>query len=163
MGYVDTEFAVDVFCGVTVSCVCEVVGRTLEDDISAAATGFGSDVDKEVGCANNFFVVLDNDDGVAFVSKASQNADKPGSVARVQTDAWLVEDVDGALESSSESCCEVYALTFATGESRGESVESEVSEPDFEQVFYAVTNFDEEAMSDGLFGVGEVEVVEPLL
>ncbi len=49
-----------------------------------------------IGGADDVGVVLDDEDGVAEVAEVFHDADELGGVAGVETDAWFVEDVEGA-------------------------------------------------------------------
>ena len=62
------------------------------------ASGVGTDVDEIVGRAHDFFVVFDDDNGIAYVAQLFQYLDKSVGIARVQADARLVEDVETAHE-----------------------------------------------------------------
>ena len=57
------------------------------------ASGFGTDVDEIVGIADNIFIVLYDNDRVAKVAELLENADETESVARMKTDARLIEDI----------------------------------------------------------------------
>src|SRR5699024_7065866 len=50
--------------------VSQAFGRTAVDNPAAVYTRSGADVHHVVGCANGFFVVLDDNDGVAQVAQA---------------------------------------------------------------------------------------------
>ena len=57
------------------------------------ASGFGTDVDEIVGIADNIFIVLYDNDRVAKVAERLEHADKAERVARMKSDAWLIEYV----------------------------------------------------------------------
>ena len=47
----------------------DFLGRALGDDLAAGVAGFGADVEDPVGFGGNGHVVLDDDDGVAFIDE----------------------------------------------------------------------------------------------
>jgi hypothetical protein len=51
-----------------------------------------------VGGAHGVFVMFDDKEGVASVTKATEDAEKLLIVARVETDGGFIEDVENALE-----------------------------------------------------------------
>jgi hypothetical protein len=99
------------------------------DELTAVAAATGADLDEVVGGAHDGFLVLDDEQGVAFVAQAFHDADQAADVARVQADAGLVEDEEGVHQRGPEAGGEVDALEFAAGEAAGEAVEVEVAEP----------------------------------
>jgi hypothetical protein len=52
-------------------CGWRLVRGGLADEVTAFGTGFGADVDEVVGFGEDVGVVLDDDDGVAFIDEAS--------------------------------------------------------------------------------------------
>ena len=48
----------------------DLFGGALGDEVAAFGAGFGADVDEVVGFGEDVGVVLDDDDGVAFVHEA---------------------------------------------------------------------------------------------
>jgi hypothetical protein len=52
--------------------VGDLFGGALGDEVAAFGAGFGADVDEVVGFGKDVGVVLDDDDGVAFVDEAME-------------------------------------------------------------------------------------------
>ena len=75
--------------------VGEVAGGTDGDDLSAAVASAGAEVDEPVGALDEVEVVLDEDDGVAGVDEAVEDAQEVGAVLEGQAGRRLVEDVEG--------------------------------------------------------------------
>ena len=71
----------------------QLLGRTLCNDAAAGVTAAGPEVDDPVGLGDHVQVVLDEDDAVAGVYQAVQDADQAFDVGHVQADGGLVEDI----------------------------------------------------------------------
>ena len=64
--------------------------------MAAGFAGAGAEIDHVIGAANRFFVVLDDEDGVAQVAQSFESAEQATVVARMQADGRLVENVEDA-------------------------------------------------------------------
>jgi hypothetical protein len=106
----------------------DVGGRALEDDPAAVVAGTGAEVDDPVGVRHDGQVVLDDDDRLAGVDEAVEQAEQPLDVGEVQAGGRLVEDVDAALLGQVGGQLEPLALT--AGQGRERLTEAEVAEPD---------------------------------
>ena len=73
------------------------LGRSGGDELAAFEAGFGADVDEVVGFGEDVGVMLDDDDGVAFIDEAMQHVDEFGDVLDVQADGRLFDEVEIAL------------------------------------------------------------------
>src|ERR1041385_5141815 len=74
----------------------DLLGGALGDDLAAGVAAFGAEVDDPVGALDDVEVVLDDDDGVAGVDEALQDAEQVLDVVHVQARRRLVEDVERA-------------------------------------------------------------------
>ena len=86
-----------------------------------------------IGRANDRFLVLDDEQRVAFVAQVVHHAHEPADVARMQTDARLVHDEKRVHERRAETGREVHALHFAAAQCAGGAIEREIAEADFAQ------------------------------
>ena len=68
--------------------------RALADDPPAVHSGPRANVKHVVGFADGFFVVLDNNHGVALVAQAFQGVQKPAVVALVQANGGLIQHIE---------------------------------------------------------------------
>ena len=91
---------------------------TLPDQFATVGTGAGAQVDDPVGCANGFFVVLDDENRVAEISHSLQRREKPGVVPLVQADRGLVEHVEHSHQLAPDLGRETDALALPSRESR---------------------------------------------
>ena len=73
----------------------------------------GAQVDHPVGHADGFFVVLDDDDGVAEVAQARQRREQPAIVALMKANRGLVEDVQHAGQARADLRGQPDALAFS--------------------------------------------------
>jgi hypothetical protein len=94
----------------------EVVEPTVGDDLAAVLPRPGADVDDPVRGPDRLLVVLDDEDGVAQVSKAGEGRDQLRVVALVETDRRLIEDVQDAHERRPDLGREPDPLSLAARE-----------------------------------------------
>src|SRR5262245_8388317 len=107
--------AAEVLCGKTLSALEHVIETAGGDDVAAAHAGTGAEIHDVVGRTHRFLVMFDDEDGVAHVAEALETAEQPVVVARVQADAWFVEDVKHADEAAADLAGEPNALGLAAG------------------------------------------------
>ena len=108
---------------------------TGEDDLTTVDAGFRSDVDEQVGCLHDLFVMFHHDHSVANVSQSFQHRDKSLSVTRVKSDARLIENVKGTHERASESSHQVDALALTARKRIGSSVERQIAQTHIVYIF----------------------------
>jgi hypothetical protein len=73
-----------------------------------------AEIDDMVGGAHGVFVMFDDKEGVASVTKATEDAEKLLVVPRVETDGGFIEYVEYALEIRTELRGEADTLGFAS-------------------------------------------------
>src|SRR3990170_43337 len=106
-------------------------GGALGDDVAAGVAAFGAEVEDPVGGFDDVGVVLDDDDSVAEVGEAVEDAEELLDVVEVQAGGGLVEDVEGAAGlAAGELAGQLDALGFAAGECSGGLAKLEVAEAD---------------------------------
>lgn len=66
----------------------------LGDDGAAIGTGFGAEVDEVVRLGGEVHVVLDDDDGVAFIDQAMEDVGEAGDVLLVEADGGFLDEVE---------------------------------------------------------------------
>ena len=109
-------------------------GVPFGDDQATAAAAFGTHVDDPVGRFDDVEVVLDNDDGVAAVGKALQDAEQFLDVGEVETGGRFVQDVHRAAGGSSGQLGrELDPLCLAAGKLGGRLAEVDVAQSDILQ------------------------------
>ena len=67
------------------------------DDLAAGVTRFGADVEDPVGLGGDGHVVLDDDDGVAFIDEAVEDVDEALDVFEVEADGGFFDEVEVTL------------------------------------------------------------------
>ncbi len=109
----DIFFATEKF-----TCLCvrfeELLVCSLEYDITTMDTRSWSYIDYFIGSRHDVFVMFDNDNGIAEVDEFSKVVDKESTVARMETDRRLIEDIGDTLEASSYLGGETDTLRFAS-------------------------------------------------
>ena len=108
---------------------------------AAALTATGTDVDQIVRCADDLFVVLDYEQGIAFVAQVVHHAHEPPNVARMQSDAWFVHDEECVHQRCAETGGEIDPLHFAAAQGASRTIEGEITDADFAKVTEARANF----------------------
>ena len=96
-----------------------------------------------VGGADDVFVVFDDDDGVAHITKLAQDPNESVGVARMEPDGGFVEDVETAHQATAERSGEVDTLAFAARKRIAEAVEREIAESHFVEEAEAAADLDE--------------------
>ena len=135
----------------------EIIGGAAVEEVSARAAAAGADVHEFVGSADDGFLVLDDEEGVALVAEAAEDFDEARGVAGVKAHAGFVEDEEGVDERGAEAGGEVDALDFAAGERAGRAVEREVAEADAAEVGHAGGDLFVDELGGGV-GVGDREI-----
>ncbi len=135
------DFAGEVAAGEGAGCVHDVGGRAGGDDLTAESASARAEVEDVVGVADGFFVVLDDEDGVAEVAEGFERGDEALVVALVKADGGLVEDVEDAAEAGADLGGEADALAFAAGEGGSVAVEGEIAEADRVEELQALDDF----------------------
>ena len=64
------------------------------DDFAAAVAGFGAEVEDPVGFGGDGHVVLDDDDGVAFIDEAVEDVDEAADVLVVEADGGFLDQIE---------------------------------------------------------------------
>ena len=134
--------------------------RSGEPHIAPVFTGSRSEVDDVIARADDFGVVLDDDDGVAVVAQLLEDPHEPAGIARVEADRRLVQDVERVHERGPDRRGEVDALQLASGERPGLPVEREVAETDLDEVAEARADLFEDEVRHLRLRTREVEASE---
>src|SRR5438093_12908625 len=88
--------------------------RAADQDFPAVITGAGADVDQIIAVADAVLVVLDHEHCVTDITQPAERADKPGVVALVQADRWLVKNVANADKTGAYLCRQANSLGLTT-------------------------------------------------
>ena len=127
---------------------CDFLGAAVGDQVPAGVARAGAEVHHVVGAANGFFVVLDDEHGVAQIAQLFERGDQAVVVARVQADGRLVQHVEHAAQARADLRGQANALRFAAGKRGGGAVQAEIAEADGEQEIEPRGNFREGAAGD---------------
>ena len=136
----------------------DLLRRALRDDVAAEAASAGAEIEHIIGMADGFFIVLDDQDGIAQVAEFFQSFNQAVVVALMEADGGLVEDVENAAQARANLRGEANALAFAAGKRGGVAVERKVVEADGAKKFEALGNFAANALGDQGFALSELEV-----
>ena len=149
------QFAAQVTPRQRIGAALDFFRAALGDQIPARVARAGAEVHHVVGAANGFFVVLDDEHGVAQVAQFFERGDQAIVVARVQADGRLVQHVEHAAQLRADLRRQANALRLAAGKRRGGAVQAEVAEPDGEQKIEARGDFGEGAAGDVHLPLGQ--------
>jgi len=109
----------------------------LGHDLAAVGAGFGAEVDEVVGFGGEVHVVLDDDDGVAFVGEAVEDVGELCNVLLVEADGGFLDEVKVGVGGADvgdfgaalgELGDELETLGFASAEGGAGLAEGEVAE-----------------------------------
>ena len=92
----------------------DLLPGSLSDNFSPVDSCPWTEIDNMVGGAHGVFVMFDDKEGVASVTKATEDAEKLLIVARVETDSGFIEYVEYALKIRTELRGEADTLGFAS-------------------------------------------------
>ncbi len=92
----------------------DFIQRALDDDLAAARTGPGTDVDDVGGAGDDLLVMLDHDHGVVHFGQPLEDIHQSPRVAGVQPDGRLVQHVADAGQSAADLRGQPDALPLTT-------------------------------------------------
>ena len=107
--------------------------RASGDHLPTMPARAGAEVNHIVRGGDHVEVMLDDEDGVAEVAQAAQDADQALGVALVQPDGRLVEDVEHAAQLGAEQRRQAQPLRLASGERRRPALQRQVASADLDQ------------------------------
>ena len=87
-----------------------------------------------IGRADDRFLVLDDEERVAFVAQVMHDANQAADIARMQADARLVHHEERVHERGAEAGREIDALDFAAAQGARRAIEGEIAEADFAEI-----------------------------
>ena len=108
----------------------QALHRSLEDHLSAGATGMRSQIDHVVGDRDDLRLVFDHEHGVALVAQLQQQRVHARDVVRMQSDGRLVEDVRHVSQRRSEMTDHLGALCLPAGQGAGRPFQGQISQAD---------------------------------
>ena len=85
------------------------------ENLAAALTGEGADIDKPVGFGNQVHVVLDQQHGVAGVDEAAADVQNRAALGRVEARGGLVQHIGNAEEPGAQLGRQAQALQLTAG------------------------------------------------
>ena len=140
----------------------DALDRSRVHDLAAVFARTGTDVDDPVTRADRLLVVLDDDHGVAEITKSGERVDQAAVVALMEPDRGFVEDVQGADESGADLRREADSLCFTAGERARRARQREVVEADVEQEAEPGIDLFGDAFGDHAIALAEFEGGEEL-
>ena len=85
--------------------------------------------------------MLHDENGVSKIPQVFKRAQQPRIVARVQSDARLIEHVQHAAQSRTDLRGQPNALRFAAGKCSGRTLQAEIAQPHRKEKINAFGNF----------------------
>ena len=125
--------------------------RAGRDHLPAVLAGAWAEVDHVIRGGDHLQVVFDDQDGVAQVAQAAQDADQAAGVALVQPDGRLVEDVEHAAQARAEQGSQAQALGLTGREGRRSALQGQVTGADFDQPGDALAQIGQDRPGDEHF------------
>jgi hypothetical protein len=81
-----------------------LIKRSIPNQLTAVLAATGADINQIISGANDLFLVLDNEQRIAFVAQVMHYAHEPANVAGMQTNAWFIHDEEGIDQRRTETC-----------------------------------------------------------
>jgi hypothetical protein len=128
-----------------------------EDDFAAFDSSGWTEVDEVGGGFDGVFIVLDENERVAFFLESMESFQKSGVVAWVESDGRFVENVENALKVRAELGGQANTLGLAAGEGGGGAIELEVAEADVIEEFETLDDFGDDVAGDEMVASFEFE------
>ena len=121
LGDGDLLFVEQIFHRITVGVFLQrgfvdLAGITVEDNLTSQATCIRADIYQMIGSTHDLLVVLDHHHRIAKSLQLFQHVDETVGIARVESDAGLIEDIKRAHKRASETGTEIDALALTTRE-----------------------------------------------
>ncbi len=107
---------------------------TLEHQLAAAFTRPGADIQDLVSGAHHLWIMLDDQQRVAGIAQALEDAHHPIHIARMQANAGLIEHEERVDQGRAERGGEIDALYLATREGPRLALQGQIAEPDLGQI-----------------------------
>jgi hypothetical protein len=101
--------------------------------------------------------VLDNNDGIAEVTKTVQRPQQPRIVALMQPNAWFIENVKDSREPGADLRRQPNSLRFTAGKRPALAIKCEITEANFDEKLQAGLNFAHNIADDGPLLCGQLE------
>lgn len=144
------------------------------EDLASLGAAFGAELDEVVGLGEQVEVVLDDDDGMALVDEAVQEAYQFFAVAEMEPDGGFFENVEiealdvaaafgVALQAFGEFGDELEALGFAAGKGGAALTEGEVAEAGLYHEVHDFAELGVEVEETGGFVEGHLQHVGDIL
>ena len=124
------------------------VASALPYHLSAVCASLGTDVYQIVGGTHDFLVVFDHNHRIAEVAQLVQDTYQSVCIARMQTNAGLVQDVERTDQRTAQRSSKVDALTLTSGKGIAEAVERQITQADINQEVEARTYLVQQTFGD---------------
>ena len=100
--HIDGQSTAEILARDAAFCLQQFLERSVADQLASSNTRAGSKVDDMIGRSHGFFIVFDNDDGVALVAQMLQALQQHRVITRMQADRRFVENIDDSNESTAD-------------------------------------------------------------
>ena len=126
--------------------------------MSTFRSGARPEVDDVVGSPNRFFIVFDDDDGVAEIAKFLKRGQQPRIVFVMEANRRLVENVQHTAKSRTDLRREPDALALAAGQRVGSPIQAQVVQSDGVEEFEPIPNFTDDPVCDQPFSRAQLQI-----
>ncbi len=122
--------------------------------------GAGAQVDDLIRASHQLVIVFHHEQRVSLFAQRMERLDQSIIVARVQTDAWLVEHVEHTGQVRAELRGEPDALRLAARQCFGRSVERQIAEADMIEELQAFFDLRHDVLHDQFAARIEVQIAQ---
>src|SRR6185437_14902980 len=134
---------------------------TREHHLAALLAAAGPELHHVVRAPDRLEIMLHYEHRVTAVAQAMQQREQAIDVARMQSDRWLVENVERIDQLGAERVGEPDALRLSTGERARGAIQSEIAKSDVEQKTRACARLAQNIRGDLLFELRKWNGLEP--
>ena len=91
-----------------------IADSAFENDFTSVHSSFRTYIYQQVRSPHYFFIVLHHDHCIANIPEFFEHINQPFCVSRMQSYAWLIEDIEGTNERTSQGRNEIDSLALAS-------------------------------------------------
>ena len=76
-------------------------------------SGTRANIDNMITLSHDILIMFDNDNCIPYLRQSLQVGDEHVVITWMESDRWLIENIDDTLKTSSYLCCKAYSLGFS--------------------------------------------------
>ena len=163
VGHFYLHLAPQIACGERISARNHLLRSSGKHHFTPLSPRLGPHVHDIVGRHHDGLVVFHHHNGVSQIAHLLDYLDKVVGIARMQTYAGFVENIEGAHQGAPQRIGQVDTLALASRQRGRGSVEAQIRKPHILEIGKPVTDFGEHTFGHGAVVGGEVQRLEEII